>query len=114
MLRGTYHGRKTGTFGKLGSFSFDTGKTMTTGEGGLVVTDDDDLYRIASEYADHGHMHDPRVPRGQDPRREPGFNFRMNELQGAVGDVQRTETELCACRASYKRVGLRASTTFLR
>ena len=85
---GTYKGKLTGTFGPIGSFSFDAGKTMSTGEGGVVITDDEEMYRRASEYADHGHMHDPTVPRGQDPRRAPGFNFRMSELQGAVGCVQ--------------------------
>ena len=85
---GTHNGQYTGTLGAIGSFSFDFGKTMTCGEGGLVVTDSETLYRRAAEYSDHGHMHDPTVPRGQDPRRAPGFNFRMSELTGAVARAQ--------------------------
>lgn len=103
---GTYEGRRTGTFGLVGSFSFDAGKTMTTGEGGVVVTDDEEMYRVAAEYADHGHMHDTTVPRGQDPRRAPGFNFRMGELQGAIGCVQieRVESIIKQQRANYALV----------
>jgi len=103
---GTYKGKLTGTFGRVGSFSFDAGKTMTTGEGGIVITDDEELYRVAAEYSDHGHMHDPTVPRGQDPRRAPGFNFRMGELPGAVGCVQidRVQDVLARQRRNYALV----------
>ncbi len=87
-LGGTYKGKSCGTFGSIGSFSFDMGKTLTTGEGGMVITDDKDLYDRISELSDHGHMHDQTVPRGSDPRREPGFNYRMSELAGAVGLAQ--------------------------
>ena len=84
----SYKGRKTGSIGRIGCFSFDYVKTITTGEGGMVVTDDEDLYRKASEYHDHGHEHRTDVPRGMDTRTIPGFNFRMSELAGAVGIVQ--------------------------
>lgn len=84
----SYKGKKTGTRGVMGCFSFDYVKTITTGEGGMIVTDDENLYRRASEYHDHGHEHRTDVPRGMDTRTIPGFNFRMNELQGAVGLIQ--------------------------
>ena len=87
-LGGTYKGKHVGTFGTIGSFSFDIGKLITTGEGGMVITNDKDLYDRIAEYSDHGHMHDPSVPRGSDPRREPGFNYRMSEISGAVGLAQ--------------------------
>ncbi len=85
---GSYEGKKLGTFGKMGCFSFDSVKTITTGEGGMVITDDKDLYTRASEYHDHGHDHDVRVGRGLEKRNFIGFNYRMMELQGALGLAQ--------------------------
>ncbi len=84
----SYHGRKTGTIGAMGAFSFDYVKTLTTGEGGMVVTNDKKLYDLACHYHDHGHEHNPEVPRGEDSHSITGFNYRMNELQGAIGKVQ--------------------------
>lgn len=84
---GTYQGRGLGTFGRLGTFSFDAVKTLTTGEGGMVVTSDPDLWTRASEYHDHGHDHRP-VGRGNEGRNFFGFNYRMMELQGALGLAQ--------------------------
>jgi 8-amino-3,8-dideoxy-alpha-D-manno-octulosonate transaminase len=85
---GKLKGKSLGSFGTLGTFSFDSVKTMTTGEGGMVITDDSDLYINASEYHDHGHDHDPNVGRGLERRRFIGFNYRMMELQGALGLAQ--------------------------
>jgi len=87
-LGGAYKGRKLGTFGRLGTFSFDMGKSITTGEGGIVVTSDEELYKRVAEFSDHGHMHIPGLPRGQDPRRTAGLNYRISELAGAVGLAQ--------------------------
>ncbi len=84
----SYQGKKTGTIGDLGAFSFDYVKTLTTGEGGMVVTNDKNLYERASYYHDHGHEHNPELPRGEDLHSITGFNFRMNEIQGALGCVQ--------------------------
>ncbi|MBU0513908.1 MAG: DegT/DnrJ/EryC1/StrS family aminotransferase [Proteobacteria bacterium] len=84
---GTFKGKGLGTFGTCGTFSFDSVKTVTTGEGGLVITNDQDLHVTASEYHDHGHDHAP-VGRGNEGRRFFGFNFRMMELQGALGLAQ--------------------------
>lgn len=84
----SYFGKKVGTIGDLGSYSFDFVKTMTTGEGGMVVTNDQNLYLRSSWYADHGHEHKPDIPRGEDQKSISGFNYRMNELQGAIGLVQ--------------------------
>ena len=83
------HGRHLGTFGNCGTFSFDSVKTMTTGEGGMVITGDQDLWRSMSEYHDHGHDHAVNPGgRGGEGRRFIGFNFRMMELQGAIGIAQ--------------------------
>ncbi|MHB8809449.1 MAG: DegT/DnrJ/EryC1/StrS family aminotransferase [Desulfobulbaceae bacterium] len=83
------HGRHLGTFGACGTFSFDAVKTMTTGEGGMIITDDRELWRTMSEYQDHGHDHVVNPGgRGGEGRRFIGFNYRMMELQGAIGLAQ--------------------------
>jgi 8-amino-3,8-dideoxy-alpha-D-manno-octulosonate transaminase len=85
---GTLEGKYLGTFGKAGTFSFDSVKTITTGEGGMVLTNDEEVYIRASEFHDHGHDHDPTVGRGQEKRRFFGLNYRMMEIQGALGLAQ--------------------------
>ncbi|RJR33558.1 MAG: DegT/DnrJ/EryC1/StrS family aminotransferase [Desulfobacteraceae bacterium] len=85
---GRLNGKALGTFGKAGAFSFDAVKTLTTGEGGMIVTDDEALYIRASEYHDHGHVHDPNLSRGMEKRNFIGVNYRMMELQGALGLAQ--------------------------
>ena len=85
---GSYRGKTLGTIGDAGTFSFDHGKLLTTGEGGMVVTNDESLYRAARIYADHGHEDNPAFPRGEDTRSFSGFNYRMMELQGAIGIEQ--------------------------
>ncbi len=83
------NGRKLGSFGAMGTFSFDPVKTITTGEGGMVTTNDPELGRTLSEYHDHGHDHVVNPGgRGGEGRRFVGFNFRMMELQGALGLAQ--------------------------
>lgn len=84
----TYFGKKLGTIGSMGTFSFDYVKTLTCGEGGIVVTNNKRLYERAAQFADHGHMHDTSVPRGLDPKEIYGFNLRMNELNAAIGLAQ--------------------------
>uniref|UniRef100_A0A7C4EUB1 DegT/DnrJ/EryC1/StrS family aminotransferase n=1 Tax=Desulfomonile tiedjei TaxID=2358 RepID=A0A7C4EUB1_9BACT len=82
------NGRKVGTIGDMGTFSFDFYKTITTGEGGMILTNDKKLYDRASEYADHGHDHNPAVGRAMEGRNFLGFNYRMHELTGAIGLAQ--------------------------
>lgn len=90
---GRIHGKALGSFGAMGTFSFDSVKTLTTGEGGMMITNDTDLYTRASEYHDHGHDHDPSVGRGLEKRNFVGFNYRMMELQGALGLAQLRKLE---------------------
>jgi 8-amino-3,8-dideoxy-alpha-D-manno-octulosonate transaminase len=85
---GTYHGRALGTIADIGAFSFDFAKNITTGEGGLVVTRDACLFERARAYHDHGHEYNKSFPRGRDTRSQPGFNYRMTEVQAVVGLVQ--------------------------
>lgn len=108
-LGGTYRGRPLGTFGRIGSFSLDFGKSITAGEGGFIVTDDEETYRRAAEYADHGHVHNPTVPRGEDGVRVPGFNYRMSELTGAValGQLSRLDGILSRQREHNARLTAR-------
>ncbi|MGZ8842068.1 MAG: DegT/DnrJ/EryC1/StrS family aminotransferase [Pyrinomonadaceae bacterium] len=80
--------RKLGTQGTMCAYSLDFGKVITTGEGGMITTDDDELYALAREYHDHGHQNNPSLPRGRDTHRIFGFNYRMTELQAAVGLAQ--------------------------
>jgi 8-amino-3,8-dideoxy-alpha-D-manno-octulosonate transaminase len=85
---GRLQGQALGAFGKMGCFSFDSVKTVTAGEGGMVITKDKALYTKASEYHDHGHDHNPKVTRGLEKRNFIGVNFRMSALQGAVALAQ--------------------------
>lgn len=77
-----------GTFGQMSTFSFDYAKSITTGEGGMLLFSDQALYDKAKAWHDHGHENNPKFPRWRDTRSGAGFNFRMNELQGAVGIAQ--------------------------
>jgi len=85
---GAYAGTKLGAIGDLGAFSFDHAKAMTTGEGGMVASDNADLAFAARAYHDHGHHDNPALPRWEDSRHGSGFNYRMSELAGAVGLAQ--------------------------
>ena len=87
-LGAEYQGKRLGTIGNAGAFSFDFGKALTTGEGGMIVSNNKEIYLRAREYADHGHESNPAFPRGEDTRRRRGFNYRMMELQGAIGLAQ--------------------------
>lgn len=77
-----------GAWGDVGTYSFDFAKTITTGEGGMLIFRDKAIYQRAAAWHDHGHENNPAVPRWEDTRSCSGFNFRMMELQGAVGLAQ--------------------------
>lgn len=70
------------------TWSFDTGKTITTGEGGMITTNNKKYYQLCKEYKDHGHQNNPKFSRGRDTARIYGFNFRMTELNAAIGLAQ--------------------------
>ena len=79
----TYEGRWLGGHGRVGVFSFNIYKTITCGDGGMLVTDDEALYRRCFAMHDQGHSpHRSGVEVGRRPML--GLNFRMVELQGAV------------------------------
>lgn len=87
-LGAEWNGKKLGTQANISAWSFDAGKTVIAGEGGMITTDDEKLYLLAREYHDHGHMYNKKFPRGRDTHRICGFNYRMTELQAAVAMTQ--------------------------
>ena len=86
-IGGTYHGKHLGTIGDAGTFSFDFVKTMTCGEGGVVLTNNADVYTKCDGYTDHGHDH-AGADRGADLHPFIGYNYRISELHAAVGLAQ--------------------------
>ena len=84
-----YRGRKVGTLGKMGVFSLQINKLITAGEGGCVVTDDQDLFLRAVRSHDHGNL---REMKGGIPFL--GENYRMSEFAGALGVVQLAKLEV--------------------
>lgn len=86
-LGGTYKGKSLGSYGDLGCFSFDYVKTITCGEGGAVITNNDKFAKHADHYQDHGHDHIGN-DRGAEGHPFMGYNFRISELNAAVGLAQ--------------------------
>ena len=78
-----YKGKHVGTFGDFGILSFFADKTITTGEGGMLLTNNQDLLDEVNIY-----KHDGRRERGIDVIERLGYNFRITELQTAIGVAQ--------------------------
>ncbi len=87
-IGGTYKGKHLGTIGDAGTFSFDFVKTMTCGEGGVIMTNREDIYTKSDGYTDHGHDHKGGADRGADLHPFIGYNYRISELHAAVGLAQ--------------------------
>ena len=85
---GSLNSKMLGTWGDVSAFSFDYAKAITTGEGGMICTNNKSIYEKALAWHDHGHENNPLLPRWEDSRSSSGFNFRMMELQGAIGIAQ--------------------------
>jgi 8-amino-3,8-dideoxy-alpha-D-manno-octulosonate transaminase len=79
---------KLGVQSDISAWSFDAGKTVIAGEGGMITTNNRELYLLAREYHDHGHMYNESLPRGRDTHRIHGFNYRMTEIQAVIAKVQ--------------------------
>jgi len=86
-IGGTYNNKPLGSIGDLGCFSFDFVKTITCGEGGAVITNNETYYVNADHYSDHGHDHIGN-DRGAESHPFLGFNYRISELHAAVGLAQ--------------------------
>lgn len=82
-----WKGKSVGLFGKAGSFSYDYFKITTAGEGGVTITNDEQIYNTISQCSDHGHTHEGDN-RGMEPHHIMGFNYRMSELSAAIGLAQ--------------------------
>jgi perosamine synthetase len=85
-----WHGNRAGSMGNFGAFSFHGTKTLTTGEGGMFVTNDADLYERALTLSNHGRA------RGQAKQFWPdvvGFKYKMSNLQAAIGCAQMERIE---------------------
>ena len=83
-----YQGRKVGTFGDMACFSFFGNKTMTTGEGGMILTDDKTLIERAARIKDQGLAKDREYWHDI-----IGYNFRMTNIQAAIGYAQLENVE---------------------
>jgi perosamine synthetase len=96
-----YHGKRAGSMGRFGAFSFHGTKTITTGEGGMFVTNDPDLYEQVLTLSNHG-----RAP-SQVKQFWPdmiGYKYKMSNIQAAIGcaQVQRIEELIGKKRAILK------------
>lgn len=104
-----YAGRHVGTLGAIGCFSLQQGKHITTGEGGLVVTDDDALARRIYLFINKAWGYG-------DPEPDHYFlalNYRMSELCGSVGAAQLTKLERAVTRRRELAAGLTAALSAL-
>jgi perosamine synthetase len=97
-LGATLDGRQAGSWGAAGCFSFHPRKTITTGEGGMITTDDPAIARRARILRNHGQDPDASAPDFV----EPGYNLRLTEFQAALGSTQlaKFDSILAARRAA--------------
>lgn len=101
-LMSKHNNRHLGTFGKAGCFSFSPNKTITTGQGGVVITNDDKLYVRLRELKDQGRP--TRGTGGDDIHNVTGYNFKFTDLQAAVGlgQLNYLETRLERMKRNYR------------
>lgn len=83
-LGSTYDGKQAGSLGDMAVFSFHGSKTITTGEGGMIVTDDDELFARIQKLRDHGRPTGDRFFLND----EIGFKYKMSSVQAALGIAQ--------------------------
>jgi dTDP-4-amino-4,6-dideoxygalactose transaminase len=95
-----YHGRHTGTFGRIGVLSFNGNKTITTGGGGTLLTDDAALARYAKHLTTTAKLAHP----WEYQHDEVGYNYRMPNLNAALGCAQLEQLPalLAAKRALFR------------
>lgn len=104
-IGGFYQGKPLGSYGDMGCFSFDFVKTVTCGEGGALITNNSNFAENAHKYSDHGHDH-IGTDRGLETHPFLGYNFRISELQAAVGVAQlmRLEEFIGIQKKNYTRL----------
>jgi len=86
-IGGSFDGKPLGSYGDMGVFSFDYVKTITCGEGGAIITNNEEFVKNADHYSDHGHDHIGN-DRGAEGHPFLGYNYRISELNAAVGLAQ--------------------------
>ncbi len=96
-----YHGKRAGSMGAFGTFSFHGSKTITTGEGGMFVCNDEKLYEKVLTLSNHGRA------RGQTKQFWPdmvGFKYKMSNIQAAIGcaQMERIEELIAGKRRVFK------------
>jgi dTDP-4-amino-4,6-dideoxygalactose transaminase len=104
---GFYRGRALGTFGAFGAFSLNVFKTFTAGDGGVLLTNDTELYKRAFAIHDHGAR--PNRVGVADDSSVLGLNFRMHELTGAVAGAQLRKLPAILARLRENKSKLRAA-----
>jgi dTDP-4-amino-4,6-dideoxygalactose transaminase len=102
----SYKGKKIGTIGDIGAFSLNIFKTINTGDGGLVVTNNEDLYTKAFGVHDQGHR-PSRLGVEVGARSILGLNFRVNELTAAVALAQLAKLDKIVKTLREKRAKLK-------
>ena len=97
-----HNGRHLGTFGRTGCFSFSPNKVITTGQGGVIVTDDEAIFNRLRELKDQGRP--VRGTGGADVHQRIGFNFKLTNLQAAVGlgQLEKLDARLERIRRTYR------------
>ena len=103
----SYKGKKIGTIGDIGAFSLNLFKTINSGDGGLVVTNNQKLYEEAFGAHDQGHKPN-RFGVEVGARSVLGLNFRMNEITAAVGNAQLSKLEKIVATLREKRNKLKS------
>jgi dTDP-4-amino-4,6-dideoxygalactose transaminase len=98
----SYKGKKIGSIGNIGAFSLNIFKTINSGDGGLVITNDETLYETAFGIHDQGHK-PMRFGVEVGNRNVLGLNFRMNEITAAVGLAQLRKIDLIVETLRQKR-----------
>jgi dTDP-4-amino-4,6-dideoxygalactose transaminase len=98
----SYNEKKVGTIGDIGAFSLNIFKTINSGDGGLIVTNDQALYEIAFAVHDQGHK-PLRFGVEVGSRNILGLNFRMNEITAAVGLAQLRKIDKIVATLHEKR-----------
>ncbi len=93
-----WEGKNCGTFGDFGCFSFQGAKLLVTGEGGMLVTDDESLYQKAKKISDQG-----RNPNKTFWIDETGVKFKMSNVQAALGlgQIQRADENIAMKRRIF-------------
>lgn len=102
-LGASYKGRKVGSFGDMTMFSFHPVKHVTTGEGGIIVTNDKRYYDKLLKFRNHGMTRDPQLMTRNDgpwyyEMLDIGYNYRMTDMQAALGASQMNKLDAFVAR----------------